>query len=37
MNKKKDNQAVGLFLLIFVIIILLGVLNGWNDKINRIR
>ena len=26
--KKKDNQAVGVFLLIFAIIILLGVLNG---------
>ena len=31
MNKKKDNQAVGVFLLIFAIIILLGVLNGWDD------
>jgi len=28
MNKRKDDQAVGLFLLIFAIIILLGVLNG---------
>jgi len=31
MNKKKDNQAVGVFLLIFAIIILLGVLNGWDE------
>ena len=36
MNKRKDDQAVALFIIIFAIIILLGVLNGWNDKTNRI-
>jgi len=28
MNKKKDDQAVALFIIIFTIIALLGVLNG---------
>jgi len=28
MNKRKDDQAVALFIIIFTIIALLGVLNG---------